>query len=34
MIVLDRLVTAGFMINIKKCQFLVEEVKYLGYQLK
>ncbi len=31
MLVLSRLTGAGFMVNGKKCQFLVREVKFLGY---
>ncbi len=33
-VVLERLCRAGFMINIKKSKFLVQEAKILGHELR
>lgn len=34
MLVLEKLAEAGFMINTRKCKFLVTKVKMLGYYVE
>ena len=32
--VLERLANAGFMVNVKKCEFLSSSIKMLGYHVQ